>query len=128
MNAVEKVAAKCATKSKRLEHLKMSLGNLIHLNPVRDQMSHEDESLLKRIFAIPNQQGEKEQQFSTQLITILLVNGEVSEIAEADLDPSSAAMTVLSNTVTTDQLKTLQEMNSEMSIEFVALVTYTGTS
>jgi catabolite regulation protein CreA len=59
---------------------------------------------------------------------VLLVNGEEKRTVEAVVDPSSDAMTVFNSIVTTDQLKELQEMNSETSIEFVMIATSTGTN
>lgn len=77
---------------------------------------------------IPLQPGASEQHDSIHLIVMLRVNGEVREIVEEDVSPSSGVMTVINNTVTTAQLKELQEMNEETSIEFVTIVTSTGTS
>ena len=86
------------------------------------------ESQKAKILRIPNLPGENEQHGSIRLKMVLLVNGEERKTVEAVVDPLSDAMTVFNNIVTTDLLKELREMNSETSIEFVTIVTSTGTS
>jgi hypothetical protein len=80
------------------------------------------------ILKTQNRRGENGQPNCIQLKLVLLVNGEERKTAVVDVDPSLDVMTVLNSIVTTDQLKELQEMNSETSIEFVTIVTSTGTN
>jgi ABC-type ATPase with predicted acetyltransferase domain len=66
------------------------------------------------------------QQDSIQFSLTILVNGEEKRTVVGDYDPSSGAMTVIKNTVTTDLSKIQSETNSETSIESVLIVTSTG--
>lgn len=114
--------------TQRRKNKTMDLAKILHLHPAVKKPAPEAESPLEKTCAIPSQREESEQHNSTQLKILLLVNGEVCETVVEDLDLSSGALTVFKNTVTTDQLKRLLETNSETYIEFVAVVTSTGTS
>ena len=95
---------------------------------IRTKKNQGNENQPKKTSAIPNQRDANGPRSYIRLTAMLLVNGEVKETVEADVDPLSDALTVFKSIVTTDQLKTLLEMNSETSIEYVLIATSTGTN